>query len=321
MKKNITIVLCAIVAAALVGVFLFLGHSDGKMKVGAAGVGGSYYAFANAYTQLVSQDNEDYNFEVTATAGTTANLRLLSEGYMDMALAQADLIDDAYYGNGDFSEKAYKGYSAIAGLYTEACQIIVQADSGIEEIADLQGKTISIGEDESGTQINALQVLQLSGLNDNLYTAVNLDYVEAANELKDGKIDAFFCTSGVQTSVIEELAKDCDIKLIEPDEKCISKLLKAYDFYSEYTIPAETYTGQTEDVHTIGVEAVLLVKTKMKASTVKELTAGLFEHQEDIEYSTSTQNLLSPEDAVKGISIPFHDGAKAYYEENGIDVE
>ena len=65
----------------------------------------------------------------------------------------------------------------------------------------------SVGEEESGTEQNASQILAAYGLTDQLVDKVNLDYTEAASELKDGEIDAFFCTAGIQTTVIGELAK------------------------------------------------------------------------------------------------------------------
>lgn len=204
------------------------GIGSDSVKLGAAGVGGGYYAFSNAFAQIASSENEDLDFEVKATAGSTANIRLLSDGYVDMAIAQADLVDAAYNGTGATDKKRYRGYSAVASLYTEACQIVVRSDSGIDSLDDLQGKKISVGEEESGTQRNAEQILKMTGLVESLVDTVNLDYVDAANELKSGQIDAFFCTAGIQTSVIEELSKECDVKLIGIDDKCRDRLKSVY---------------------------------------------------------------------------------------------
>lgn len=147
-----------------------------------------------------------------------ANLRLLSEGYVDVAIAQADLATAAYYGTDEKGE-SYQGYRVLAGLYTEACQIVVRKDSGIKSLDDLQGKTVSIGEAESGTERNALQILQVSGLASPITETVNLTYIEAAEKLKSGEIDAMFYTGGVQTNVIAELADSCEIALIPVDAK------------------------------------------------------------------------------------------------------
>ena len=157
-------------------------------------------------------------------------------------------------------------------MYTEACQIVVKADSSINTVEDLQDKRVSVGEEESGTEQNAKQILAAYGLNDSLVDEVNLDYSNAAEELREGKIDAFFCTAGAQTTVIGELAKKCDIRLLSIDEKSAEKLKGTYKFYTDCTIPKETYNGQTEDVKTVGVNAVLLASDKLSADTVKDIT-------------------------------------------------
>ena len=59
----------------------------------------------------------------------TAVLRLLSDNYIELGIAQADLLDNAYKKNSNLR--------AIAGLYTEACQLVVKADSDIKSINDL----------------------------------------------------------------------------------------------------------------------------------------------------------------------------------------
>ena len=47
-------------------------------------------------------------------------------------------------------------------LYTETCQLVVRADSDIQTLDDLSGHTVSIGAEESGTERNATQILELS---------------------------------------------------------------------------------------------------------------------------------------------------------------
>ena len=122
------------------------------------------------------------------------------------------MIDDAVNGTGTFVGKSISGYSAIASLYPEACQIIVKKDSNIKSLDDLTGKTISIGASDSGTERNAKQILEVAGLNNDLVKTTNLDYIDAAESLVSGEIDAFFVTAGIQTTVIEELTRTCDIR-------------------------------------------------------------------------------------------------------------
>lgn len=200
----------------------------------------------------------------------------MSGNYIDLGIAQADLVRAAHEGTGSFSDNRQQGYRAIAGLYTEACQIVVRADSDIRTLNDLQGKTVSIGASESGTEQNATEILKLSGLTSKLVHMVNLDYADAAGKLASGEIDALFCTAGIRTAVIEELAKECDLRLLSIDDTCLEKLLATTKEYSKYVIPANTYSGQDEDVTTIGVKAVLLASDALSEKPWKTYRNSVF---------------------------------------------
>lgn len=285
-----------------------------EIRFGAAKEGGMYYNFSNSFANTVS-DNDKYTFDIKETAGSVANLRLLSKGYVDLAIAQADLIYDAYNGAGEFKDNEYKGYTAIAGLYTEACQIVVRADSNIENIDELQGKKVSIGEKESGSEKNAKQILKAYGLTDDLIETVNLDYKTAADKLKSGEIDGFFFTAGVKTDFVEELAKQCSIKLLSIEENKMNKIMYNCDYYEKYTIPANTYNGQSYDVTTIGVQAVLLASDKLEESIVYNITKQLYENKDRIKLDNLIDFKLDIEKATAGVPIKFHSGAEKYYKE------
>ena len=303
-----------LIALALVGALLMTGCSASRVRLGAAREGGVYQQFCAAYAALTGKPV----VEAKLTAGSAANLRLLSNGYIQLAVAQADLAMDAANSRGLFAyEDSMNGFGVVAALYTEACQLVVRADSDIETPEDLQDRTVSIGEEESGTAQNAEQILAAYGLNDHLVHTVALDYTQAAEELRNGTIDAMFCTAGTQTAVIEELAADCGIRLLNIEEGAASRLLGTYPAYRSLTIPAGTYTGQTEDVHTVGVQALLLASDTLAAGEVRTLTARLFENQDTLQTALSPA-LLSPAEACEDLPVPLHPGAEAWYQEQGL---
>ena len=195
MKKKLSILLC-LTLLILSG----CRASGNTIRFGAADIGGMYYSFANTFTELANEEYDNYKFEVRTTAGSSANLRLLSDNYIELGIAQADLLNNAYKKNSNLR--------AIAGLYTEACQLVVKADSDIKSINDLSGHTVSIGAEESGTELNANQILEFSGMPSSIVTTKNMDYIDAANSLKSGDIDAFFCTAGLKTTIIDELSRE-----------------------------------------------------------------------------------------------------------------
>ena len=168
--------------------------------------------------------------------------------------------------------------------------------------------------------ITVTEILKLSGLTAKLVHMVNLDYADAAGKLASGEIDALFCTAGIRTAVIEELAKECDLRLLSIDDTCLEKLLATTKEYRKYIIPANTYSGQNEDVTTIGVKAVLLASDDLSEKTVEKLTEILFSHAQDLAYATSLDAAFDETDASSGVTIPFHPGAAAYYAKQGISV-
>ena len=89
-----------------------------KIKFGAAGLGGTYRVFGDTFANLVTSKNKKYSMEVKTTAGSAANLRLLSDGYIQMAIAQMDLTNDAYERTGIF-ENEKKSPTELANLTAE----------------------------------------------------------------------------------------------------------------------------------------------------------------------------------------------------------
>ena len=316
--------LAAVLTGALLAAALLSGCSSvetvKRLRFGVAGEGGIYREFGERFAAL-ENETDNGQVELKATAGSAANLRLLTGEYLQLAIAQADLVQDAYDQTGIFAdEEESRGFGAVAALYTETCQVVVRADSDIQSIEDLHGRTVSIGAEESGSEQNARQILSAYGLNDKMVSMVNLNYEDAAAQLKAGKIDAVFITAGIPSPVVTELAGECGVRLLNVDGAAAQRLRSAYSAYSEVTIPAGTYPGQTADAHTVGVKAVLLASDELSAAQVQKLTELLFSGREGLEEQLSIP-LDAEQDAVEGVGIPFHAGAAAYYKAAGITVD
>ena len=291
-----------------------------RLRFGVAAEGGVYHEFGTLYAAL---ENETSNgtIEVRTTAGSAANLRLLMGDYLQLGIAQADLAQDASSRTGIFAgEEEEGGFSAVAALYTEACQVVVRADSDIKSVEDLQGKIVSVGAEESGSEQNARQILLAYGLNEKLVDMVNLNYEDAEAQLKAGRLDAMFITAGTPSPVLTQLAEECGIRLLKIDGNAAERLKETCSAYRTVTIPAGTYAGQDEEVQTVGVKAVLLASDSVPKKQVQQLTELLFTGREELEEQLGVQLDAEP-DAVEGVGIPFHPGAKAYYQAQGLKIE
>lgn len=95
--------------------------------------------------------------------------------------------------------------------------------------------------------------------------------------------------------------------------------LKAeHPFYTEYIVPAGTYTGVDKDVTTLAVKATFIVSDKLDEATVYEMTKALFENKDALAQAHAKGKEIDATYAVDGISIPFHPGAIKYFKEIGV---
>ena len=196
------------------------------LRLGTGNPGGIYYAYGTVLREL-----DDCGIDVKKTEGSRANMRLMNEGFLDLAIVQSDVLAEAVSGTGDFEGTPVTGVRAVAGLYYEAFQIITRSDSGITELADLKGCKMSVGEEGSGVAKNAEYLLLSAGIPSSSVETVNMSYAESAQALENGEIDAFFVILGAPSTVVSELAESTDISIMQLDERTAAAMTGIYPGY------------------------------------------------------------------------------------------
>lgn len=322
MNKKIKMILTGVCAAAMVVSMTGCRYVSHGLKFGTAHTGGVYQEFGAHFGNILNHNDSALQVKTKITAGSAANLRLLNRDYIQLALAQNDMATAAYYGKGKYKgDKPMQNFRAIAGLYTEQCQIVVRKDSKIRTIDDLEGKTINTEEKESGSNQNAKEILSAYGLSSKTLHVKHWKYSKAMQALKDKKVDAVFITAGAKTDAIADLNKTTPIRLLSIDAKHQKRILKANPYLVESRVPANTYDGQTAAIQTVGVRCVFLVKKNLPEATVKEITELLFKYKTHMQGKVSANLDYTPKKAVESITIPFHKGAADYYKSKGITVK
>ena len=318
-KKLMSIALtCGLVLA---GMSAISASAADSVTLATGGTTGTYYAIGGVLATVLNPILENSSITVTSTGASKANIQLIDDEDADLATVQNDVMYYAYNGIDLFEgEGAYDSFSAVAGLYDETVQIVT-CDDSIKTVSDLAGKTVSVGDAGSGVEFNAKQILAAYDMSFDDIKIVNASFGDSADSLKDGKIDAAFVVAGAPTTAVVDLATVKDISLVQLDEEHIAKLQGDYDFYTETVIPAYTYSGLEEDATTVSVRATLIASNELSEDVVYELLKAMFDNQDALISGHAKFELLNLEDAVKGISVPFHAGAVKYYGEQGITVE
>lgn len=203
---------------------------------------GTYYAFGSVLANYVSNKNADFNVTAITSGGSKANIEDMMGGNAQLGFVQTDVMSYAYNGERLFEEKV-EGFSVVAALYMEQVQIVT-TNSEIKSVADLEGKTVSIGAVGSGVYFNAIDVLEAYGLSEESIKPVYQSFGDSAESLKDGKIDAAFIVAGAPTTAITDLATAGNVYLVSLDEEHSAKLMETSPYYSEAVIAADTYAGK-----------------------------------------------------------------------------
>lgn len=316
MKKTVIWVMALTVA--LICVLTACAPASGvKMTMGTGGPSGTYYAFGGVLGQHINKQT-GIAVNVVSTDGSKANILGIHSGNYQLATVQSDVMAYAAEGSRSFaSEGAIDSFRVIGGLYDEAVQLVTM-DPNIRTVADLAGKKVSIGASGSGVYFNAMDVLASAGLSEDDIQPQYQSFSDSADALKDGKIDAAFIVAGAPTPAIEELCTGADVFIVPIDGSVAEVLMKECPFYTTCTIPAGTYKGQTEDVTTVAVKATMIVSSSASEEDVYALTKAIFDDPDAVSHAKAAE--LSVENAVVGMTAPFHPGAVKYFTEKGIEV-
>ena len=282
---------------------------------------GIYYPTAILFQNIFNDEIPDLRVNVETSGGSVANAKLVGRGEADMALMQNDIAFYAERGEQMFDEKI-ENLRAVTSLYSEVVHILALKDSGIESVADLRGRKVSIGAPGSGTEYNARQILEAYGISlEDLGLVERLMNTEAGEKLKDGHIEAAFLTYGLGAPVIEETAVTIGIVLLPIGEEQRQKLLDRYPYYTADEIPAGTYEGVADAVPTVAVMAWLVASADLDEELVYQMTASLLNNLDRLHSESAPARLkaMSLEHALDGLSIQLHPGSRRFYSEKGLN--
>lgn len=277
---------------------------------------GTYYAFGNVLAGQIS-DRTKTAVNAIAGKGSKGNIEAMNAGDAQMGFVQSDVMAYAFNGINTFADSGkIDNFSTVAALYMEQVQIIT-LDPGIRTVADLKGKTVSIGVSGSGVYFNAVDVLTAYDMTVDDISAVYQDFGDSADSLQDGKIDAAFIVAGAPTNAVTSLATSRDVYVVELDDAHIDKLIAASPYYSKNVIPAAAY-GLDADATTVAVGAVIIARDDVSEDAVYNVVSGIFESIDTLAHDK--KNELSLDFASSVTAVPYHKGAAKYFSEKGITV-
>jgi TRAP transporter TAXI family solute receptor len=278
---------------------------------------GVYYPLGTALSAIYGKTLPDAQVTVQATQGSVQNLNLLQAGRGEAAFALADSVGFAWNGAADmgFSSKLDK-LRTIAAVYPNYIQIVATKDSGIETLADLKGKRVSVGPPRSGTEVNARRVFQAAGLSYDMMSVEYLPFGESVELMKNRQLDATLQSAGLGVASLRDLARSVPVNFVPVPQEIIARI--GDPAYLSRAIPAGTYQGEDDQVMTVTIDNLLMTHRDVPEDVVYAMTKGMFENLAELTTAHAAAKGISLEHASQGSLVPLHPGAERYYREKGV---
>ncbi len=281
------------------------------------GTSGVYYPLGVAIGKILGDKIPDVKTQVQATKASVENLVLLQQGRGELAFTLGDSLKAAWDGDEEagFKRKMDK-LRTIGAIYPNYIQIVATSDSKIKTLADLKGKSLSVGAPKSGTELNSRAILAAAGMTyKDIGKVEYLPFAESVDLMKNRQLDATLQSAGLGVASLKDLSTSADITVVAVPREIVDKIGPPF---VAAIIPANTYTGQDKDVPTAAVINYLVTSSDVSDDIAYQVTKLIFESLPELANAHVAGKEIKLETAATGSPVPLHPGAIRYYREKGV---
>ena len=309
-----------LIAAAVATAAIFFApgaHAQSFVNILTGGTSGVYYPLGVAIGKIYSDKIPNVKTQVQATKASVENLILLQQGRGELAFALGDSLKAAWEGDEEagFKSKLDK-LRTLGAIYPNYIQIVATSDSGIKTLADLKGKSLSVGAPKSGTELNSRAILAAAGMTyKNIGKVEYLPFAESVDLMKNRQLNATLQSAGLGVASLKDLSTSTEITVVSVPKAVVDKIGPPF---VPAMIPANTYTGQDKDVPTAAVVNYLVTSSAVSDDLAYQMTRLIFESLPELVDAHAAGKEIRLETAAAGSPVPLHPGAIRYYREKGV---
>lgn len=283
-----------------------------RLTIATGNRGGVFDRYGEALATVLGDLLTGVTVETRNTNASLVNLREVARGRSDIGFSLGDVAADAVRGTGMF--RSAVDLAALTRTYDSFVHLVVRADSGVREVADLAGRRVAVGAHGSGTRVIARRILTVAGLAAGEVAEETLTLEQSATGLRRGTLDAFFFVSGIPNTAVLELAGELAIRLVDLGS-VVTDMTTAYG--TEYTpgpVPASSY-GLAHAVDTVSVKNHLVVRPDLDEEVAYAVTRVMFEAQQAVDAVAPEVRQPNLGAAIFTSPLPLHPGAARYFRE------
>ena len=287
----------------------------------------TYYPVGVALATLVSADQDSaFSLSAISSAGSLENVKLLRDNQAQLATMLSIFATWAYEGKGPIL-KPQSHLRAVTALWPNVEHLLLKTNlvtnGTFSDYSKLEGGRISIGMRNSGAEITGLYMLDKLGIDyETELSIAYLGYGPSADALQDGNIVGLNAPGGPPMAAITRahalLGEELTILSVNQEE--LNAINSEYPIWDFYDLPANTYPTQSKTIRTAGSANVLIAREDIPDSVVYSLTKLIWENLAVLREIHGATRSMVFEQALRGVTIPLHEGALRFYQEKGLDI-
>ncbi|MCF8413076.1 MAG: TAXI family TRAP transporter solute-binding subunit [Melioribacteraceae bacterium] len=304
-------------------IFLFISFPGCKKNVemyrfSGGPSGGTFQYYASAISKI--SKNNNIRVLASSSAGSIENIRTVNSGKSKFGVAYSGHVFAGREGRLPLDTAKYKNVMAVSFFYGAPAQLIVKRKSGITSPLQLEGKRVGVGNAGSGAAANAEIYFRQLGIWDKIEKEF-LGYRGAADAFNNGQLDAFWVFAGFPNASVLEAALQSNVILLDTylPGKAVN-LFEDYPYFGDLKIPANTYSGQEQEIQTFQDAALWVCNKDVPADVVYRLLSIIY-NEDGLNYMMEVHKSakeMTIKNGTKGIVTPLHPGAERFWKEKGL---
>jgi uncharacterized protein len=309
--------------AVIMGFMLITGtaFADKQLTFGAASPTGGWMMLAATAAKTINDMDMGYNITpVPSPRGSVENIETIVSGEREFGLTMANVALMAKNGNGLF-KKPVEGINGWFAAHHGYWYVIARTGKNINSISDLKGKRVAIGNPGDGDEALNKEIFAHLGLKWTDFKQEYSGFSGARDLIRQNQVDAIAYVAAPRLPSLNELLVSKDLKFLEISDKDMDGLTKALPYIvfrkmPQSDFPTLKFTRPT--VNVVSINHIVICSTKLPQKAMYKFTKAIFENMGAIQEVRKSFQVVTPENAVKGMPITFHPGALQYYKEVGL---
>ena len=295
----------------------FAENEPTRVVLGTATKGGGFQLFGQHLAEVINTTDKTLAVDAIATKGSKQNLPFLEEGKIDIGQVEGNAARVALEGIG----RPPANLKVLAVMYPNPGMFVVRANSPYKTIDDLKGKPIAFGTRASGLRILANDVLDGLGMKPDVdFQQVILEKAaEGPRLVLDKKAEALWGAGIGWPGFVKVANAPGGARFIAPNVQEIERILSKHKHLQTMSVPAGTYEGQSDEIQSVGLWSLILVRPNMDEEVVYRLTRAMHLGETMLAAELKQGAYTKAENTVKHVPVErIHPGAVRYFKEVGL---